>query len=62
MTQYKDSNKGFFEILIDPFKTELTLMEMLARITQLKASPRYQDCEIYLDGSINKIVAREVMA
>lgn len=42
--------------------TELSLMEMLARIDQLKASPRYMDCEIYLDGSINKIVAKEVAA
>lgn len=56
------NNQIKVSILIDLKQTTLSLFEMLGRIDQFKASPSYMDAEIYLDGSLNAIVAKEVLA
>lgn len=56
------NNQIKVSILIDLKKTTLTMFEMLSRIDQFKANPRYMDSEIYMDGSLDAIVAKEVTA
>ena len=51
-------NESLDEILIDIRSTEMSMMEVLARIDQYKQDPRYQNFEIFLDGDRYAIVAR----
>lgn len=50
-------------ILIDLTNTKnLTVSDMYGKIDQFKSSPSFMGSEIYLDGRLNAIVAREVLA
>ena len=51
-------NESLDEILIDIRSTEMSMMEVLARIDQYNQDPRYQNFEIFLDGDRYAIVAR----
>lgn len=49
-------------ILIELRKTNMTLMEVLAKTEQYRSFPSLSGCEIYLDGELDAICAKEVIA
>lgn len=49
-------------VLIDLKKTSMSLMEVLAKAEQYRSFPSLSGCEIYLDGELDAICAKEVVA
>lgn len=45
-------------VLIDIKTSQLTLGEVMDRVNEFRADPRYSDCDVFMDGDKQAIIAR----